>query len=48
MQHRRNKDHQKEDGRPPIFGAWWRFYTAVILWLVLLIIFFYLFTGYFS
>jgi len=37
-----------KEERPPLFGAWWKFYMAVIVWLIALIVFFYLFTGYYS
>jgi hypothetical protein len=43
----RNPERQQKDGRPP-FGAWWRFYALVVIWLALLIVFFYLFTRHYS
>ncbi|HKI46131.1 MAG TPA: hypothetical protein VKA08_12440 [Balneolales bacterium] len=37
-----------KDERPPLFGSWWMFYAAVIGWLIVLIISFYIFTVYYS
>ncbi len=45
--HLQAKD-KENGGRPPVFRTWPVFYAVVIGWLALLIVFFYLFTQYFS
>ena len=42
------KRSANDEGPPPIFGSWWKFYAAVIGWLIVLIISFYIFTVYYS
>jgi hypothetical protein len=41
-------DGDSSEERPPIFRTWGRMYLAVIVNLILLIVFFYLITGFFS
>ncbi|HYW95187.1 MAG TPA: hypothetical protein VE870_06350 [Bacteroidales bacterium] len=42
------KRTSNDESPPPIFGSWPKFYAAVIAWLVVLIISFYIFTVYYS
>lgn len=48
MQDAANPNEEPRLEKPPVFGSWGGFYIAVIVWLGLLIVFFYLFTRYFS
>jgi hypothetical protein len=38
------QDQQPENGLPPFIGTWKQFYVILVIWLLVLIVLFYLFS----